>query len=191
MDKKEIYEHLAKIYLDASTKSSKKKRRIKSYVPGFRSILISVSFLIIGIGSGIFLINYGRSKTPDSQVALFLTRESAKINFNFNPAKAENFTLNLNKLNLSKYKSLGFSAKKDRLKEPLALRIEFISRFNEKSEFYIRDIPQKWSEYNISFGLFKKISNWQEMKSLAFCVEEWNTQKKSGVVYLDNIRLLK
>ena len=71
------------------------------------------------------------------------------------------------------------------------MRVEFINRFNEKSEVYVKDIPSKWTNQRIDFIRFAKMRDWRQMKTLAFSVEELNAREKSGIVYLDNIRILK
>jgi len=190
MDKKEIYEHLANIYLDASSKSSKKKRRTKPYPKPIRNAILVGILLILGIGSG---AAYSRlnHQVNSSQIALFLYQDAAKINFNFDPAKKETFLLELKNLDLSRYKALSFAARKLNPKDTFSLRVEFTNRFDEKSEVYIKDIPAKWSNQKIELGSFAKISNWGQMKSLSFSVEEWNAKEKSGILYIDNIKVTK
>ena len=190
MNKKEIYEHLANIYLDASSKSSKNKSKLKHYSKIKSGLIIVASIFILGLGSAVtypYIINHNKS----AQTALFLYQDAAKINFNFDPAKKEIFSLNLKQLNLSKYKALGFSVRKTNPKDIISLRVEFTSRFNEKSEIYVRDISNKWMEQRLDFSRFVKIGDWTQMKQLAFSVEEWNAREKSGIVYLDNIRVIK
>jgi hypothetical protein len=190
MDKKEIYEHLANIYLDASSKSSKKKRRLKPYPKPIRNTILVGLLLIFGLGSGAAYshLNYRNQKTLTS---LFLYQDAAKLNFNFDPAKKETFSLELKHLNLSKYKTLSFSARKGNPKDTLALKIEFVNRFNEKAEVYIKDVAGKWTNHTIDLARFARINNWDQMKTLSFSVEEWNAKEKSGIVYIDNIRINK
>lgn len=190
MNKKEIYEHLANIYLDASSKSSKKKSNLKAYPKAIPSLIILGLVTALGLGSAItyFHINNRGSK---GQIALFLYQDAAKINFNFDPAKKETFSINLKQLNLSKYKALGFSVRKTNPKDIISLRVEFINRFNEKSEVYVKDISGKWTEERLDFSRFAKMNDWTQMKALAFSIEEWNTREKSGIVYLDNIKVIK
>jgi hypothetical protein len=69
--------------------------------------------------------------------------------------------------------------------------VEFINRFNEKSEIYVKDISSKWTEERLDFSRFAKMNDWTQMKVLAFSIEEWNTREKSGIVYLDNIKVIK
>ncbi|MFA4889183.1 MAG: hypothetical protein WC628_06385 [Candidatus Omnitrophota bacterium] len=187
MDKKDIYEHLAKIYLDASAnKKSKSSHRFKALK---NIIAVSVVFLF-AFGIGVFT-TFSKLKPFESETALVLLPEAAKINFYFDPAKKEIFSLNLNNLDLNKFKALAFSVKNINRKDSISLRVEFTSAFKEKSEVYLWNIPVKWYDYKINFSEFKNISDWSEMRNLVFAVEEWNAKEKKGVVYLDNIRVLK
>jgi len=190
MNKKEIYEHLANIYLDASLKSSKKKQRFSFYPKPVQGILLVGLVIVLGLGS-FTTYSYISNRNPAGQIALYLHQDTAKINFNFDPAKKETFSLNLKRLNLSKYKTLGFSVRKTNSNDTISLRIEFTNRFNEISEIYIKDISNKWTDHKIDLNHFAKIYNWDQMKELSFGVEEWNAREKFGIVYLDNIRVLR
>lgn len=127
----------------------------------------------------------------NSELALIIQPEAVKVNFHFDPAKKETYSLNLNKLDLTRFKALGFSAKKANYQDKINLRVEFRNIFHEQSEVYLRDIPHHWQEYRIKFADFKDIRDWSEMENLSFIVEEWNVKEKRDVVYLDNIRLLR
>ena len=186
MDKKEIYEHLAKIYLDAS---SKKKKRTKTHLRLYNNLFIIGLILLISAGTS--LVSFSSRKNLSSETALFITNEPSKINFNFNPAKKESFIINLNRLNLSHFKKLVFSVKNTDPKDILSLRIEFTNAFKEKSAIYLKNLPAKWQEFKIAFLDFKNITNWSEMSNISFSVEEWNAQKDKGVLYIDNVRFLK
>jgi hypothetical protein len=117
--------------------------------------------------------------------------DAAKINFHFNPAKKEIYSLNLNKLSMVRFKALGFSVKKANYFDRISLRVEFSNVYKEKSEVYFKDIPHKWETYTIKLSDFKSINDWTEMTDLVFSVEEWNAREKKGLVYLDNVRLIK
>ncbi|RJP28742.1 MAG: hypothetical protein C4533_02840 [Candidatus Omnitrophota bacterium] len=186
MDKKDIYEHLAKIYLDASSKRKKKDTR---YIRFKALFFVSLCFVFI-LGTTL-IVGVLKEKPNKSELALLLSVDAAKINFNFNPAKKETFTINLNKLNLGRYKAVAFSVKKATYDNKISLRVDLGNNFNERSEVYLRDIPHKWKEYVLNFSEFKSISDWSEMKDIAFSVEQWNAEKDSGVIYIDNIRFLR
>jgi len=188
MDKKDIYEHLAKIYLDASSKRKKKKK----VYPRFFDNIYTISAVFLVILSLVFLpLFFKKSKVFNSEISLVLLADTAKINFNFNPAKKEVFSLALNKLNLKRFKALGFSVKKAKYNDSISLRVEFENAFKEKSEAYFKNIPSKWQDYKINLSEFKDIVDWSQIKSLSFVVEEWNAKEKSDIVYIDNVRLLR
>lgn len=187
MDKKDIYEHLANIYLDAS---SKKKKKNKDHSKLYKNILIISIFMLVGLGTT-FFSTLSKNSNPHSDIALVLQNDATKINFNFNPAKKEIFTINLNKLNVGRFSKLGFAAKNMYPKESLALRVEFVNSFKERSEVYIKNIPGKWQEFKLDLSKFKSIHDWSVITELSFSVEEWNAASKDGILYIDNIRLLK
>ncbi len=187
MDKKDIYEHLAKIYLDAS---GKKKKKTKTHLRLYHNL--SVIILVLSVGIGTSLISFSTKKRDiSSETALILTHEPAKINFNFNPVKKESFTINLNRLNLSSFNSLAFAIKNTDPQDDISLRVEFTNVFKEKSEVYIRKLPEKWQDFKITFLDFKNITDWSQMQAISFSVEEWNAQKDKGVLFIDNVRFLK
>ncbi|MDD5197217.1 MAG: hypothetical protein WC937_02420 [Candidatus Omnitrophota bacterium] len=187
MDKKDIYEHLAKIYLDAS---SKKKKRNKSHHKLFKNLFILSIFMLAALSTALFSSSAKRHHLP-AETALFLQNGPSKINFNFDPASRETYTINLNRLNVGRFKQLAFALRNMNPKDTIALRVEFTNAFKERSEVYIKDIPGKWRDVRINLAQFENINDWSEMNSLTFTVEAWNAARKKGVVYIDNIRLTK
>lgn len=187
MDKKDIYEHLAKIYLDASSKKKKKNQENLGWrILFFISLAVILSLIVPSF------INTRQNKFSKScRVALVLHPDIAKINFNFDPAKKEIFSIDLKQLNLSRYKSLQFSIKKDNYKDNLCLKVEFTNKFKEKSSVYLRSISNKWQEFKIAFSDFKNITNWSNMSELSFIIEEWNVKDKKDIVYVDDIKVTK
>jgi len=188
MDKKDIYEHLANIYLDASNGKQTKKRKVHPYA--FRRMFFVSAALVIGLGSAL-IFSFNKNQPFGSEVSLALTNSPLRINFNFDPAKKETYTLDLNRLDISKYKKLGFSLKKADFSDHINLKVEFTGVFGETSEIYIKDFGSKWKDFHVSFAEFKNITDWSEMSKLSFIVEDWNTKGKSGIVYIDNVRIIK
>ena len=201
MSKKDIYEHLANIYWNASSK--KKNKSIRPHPKIFKNlffmsiaIIFSLTTLLIFMFSSnkkkYVLTNLQGDRFISSELVLVLQPDIVKINFNFDPAKEEIYSLNLNGLDLVKFKALGFSVRKANYQDKIILKVEFTNTFNKKSEIYLNEIPAyKWRDYKISFGEFKDINDWSSMLKLAFIVEEGNTKDKRGVVYIDNIRFLR
>ena len=193
MNKKEIYEHLAKIYLDASSPKNNKGKPKKN----FRNLFFVSLVIIFGVSISSFLsrnksISLNNKINITSERALVLQSNIIKINFNFDPATKEIYSLNLNKLDVQGFKALGFFARKSDFDDKIILKVEFTNTAKESSECYISNLKAyKWQDYKIILSDFKNITNWSKMSNLSFIIEDWNTQKKSGVVYIDSIRLLQ
>lgn len=186
MEKKDIYEHLAKIYLDASLKRKKKPREYLTFKNLFFISAILALALIVSLA-----VTLNKNRPLKSEMALVLCPDVVKINFHFDSAKKEFYSIKLNKLDMTRFKSLGFALKKLNRYDRISLRVEFASAFKERSEIYIKDMPAQWQDYNILLSDFKNISDWSEMLSISFVVEEWNTRENKGIVYIDNIGLIK
>ncbi len=190
MDKKDIYEHLAKIYLDASSQTPKEPRR--NFLYKHKNVFLGLTVLAIALSFVLFTsFNPAKLNKTPGEIALVLQPEATRINFNFDPAKKETYTIDIKKLNLSRFRALAFSLKKANYFDNISVRVEFTSAFREKSEIYVKNIPYRWKDYYIELSQFKNISNWANIRSLAFIVEEWNAREHHGVVYIDNIRLLR
>jgi hypothetical protein len=187
MDKKEIYEHLARIYLDAS---SKKKQPGKEKPALLKAAAVLLIFFAVGI-SAATLPRLFRAGGHNGQVALVLVDSPAKINFHFDPARKETYTMDLKGLNLGRFRALEFNAKRTDFNSIVSLRVEFTNNFNERGFVYIKEVPHKWGTFRYSLDSFKLISDWTDMRNLTFSVEEWNTNAKKGVVYIDNVKLIK
>jgi len=186
MDKKDIYEHLAKIYLDASLNKPKKK---KEY-PHLKLIFFFAITLIFSF-TALILPQITKNKFQNSEIALVIQPDMAKINFNFDPAKKEIYSVNLNRLNLTKYKSLAFAIKKGSYKDITFLRVEFTNAFKEKSEIYLKNISHRWQDFKMALSDFKGITDWSEMSNISFIIEQWNAKEKHGIVLVENIRFIK
>jgi len=184
MKKREIYDHLAEIYLSAP---KKKKAKIGKFSQFKQAFLISV---VVGVT---FFIAASAVKIPRgvSQMALVVQAEPVKINYNLGVIKKEIYSLDLSNLDLAKFKAIGFSLRKTNPRDRVHLRVELQSSFKEIAQVYIDDVRDKWEEFKLSFNEFPGISDWSRLTRVAFVVEEWNTRDKKGIVYLDDVKFLK
>jgi hypothetical protein len=199
MDKKALYEHLANIYLDASTKRKSKKPRKH---PDFFKRLFFISLVLIGTLSIMLvsipfryksLINSTDNvKLTQKEFVLSLEPGIVKINFNFGPAKEESYSLNLDQLDLDRFKELAFLVRKAKFQDSIILKIEFANALNESSRIYINEIPSfKWKEVRLRLSDFKDISDWNSPANVSFIVNESGVNTKQGIIYIDNVRLIK
>ncbi|MCM8763388.1 MAG: hypothetical protein NC829_03370, partial [Candidatus Omnitrophica bacterium] len=151
MDKKELYEHLAKIYLDSSRKH-RRKRKNQQYLIKPLHLYIGLAILVLILSPFLIKTIFSRNDTFSSEyrTALVIQPDVIKLNYNFSAAKKEIYTIPLKDLNVSSYKVLAFTAKKSQEKGNVSLRIELTNSFKEKSEVYISGLSSKWKDYSIN-----------------------------------------
>lgn len=187
MDKKDIYEHLAKIYLDASLKGKDSGARKKTFSQ--KRLRFALALALVFFSFSLFL--FARKPRIKTEVALVINPDLVRINFHFDPAKKEIYSLDLNQLDLSHYRYLSFDTWRSQFEDNVYMRVEFANNFQERSEVYLKDIPHKRTHYKIPLAKFSKIHDWQKMRELSFVIEEWNTKSKKGIVFIDNVKFLR
>ena len=204
MNQKKIYDHLADVYLNSPPRTQQVKKNFEIekkeeleepelieekprgniYKKLFLISIAAVCGLLI-----LFAVN--KSHRLSFESALILAPEAVKIDFVFEPAQKSIYSIRLEKLDVSKYKTLKFLAKTGNPKDEISLRIEMNNSLNERSEVYTSALPEKWKDYTIDLADFKKISDWTAMSTLSFIIEEWNSTQDKGTIYFDNVRLTK
>lgn len=185
MEKKDIYEHLAKIYLENAPAYKGAKPKAEDY-----KIYIFVGIAVVIVVSSLFLIPFSRNPS-NTQTQLILAPDPVKINYKFDPVKKEAYSFDLKRLNIAGCKSLAFSVKRSNFNDDVSIRVELQSIFKERSEVYVKNVPGKWKEYILDLTQFKNITEWAAMSGLIFTVEEWNSRDDKGIVFIDNVRFIK
>jgi hypothetical protein len=189
MEKTDIYEHLAHIYLDTPLR---KKNNSKNQPPQVSKKYIYISLAIIaGLSILLLLAIQVKRKPLNTQNSSVLLPDAVKINFRFDTGKKEIYSLNLKKMDLSKFKSLAFFLKKANNRDSISIRVEFTNAFKEKGEIYLKDIAKNWKLYKLGLEEFSGITDWTEMQDLSFIIEEWNAQDKDGAIYIEGVTLFK
>lgn len=189
MEKKEILDHLSHIYLGPIPKKQKKAKKtlkffINLFFTGAGVIVVLGFFIVLSVASV-------KSNSLRSQTALIVCSDIVKINFHPGSAKKEIYSVDLNNLNLRKFKTLGFSLRKANYDDRISLKVELVNASGEKSEIYLNDMPSfKWQENKINLSQFKNIRDWSEVSSISFIVEDCSTKENKALVYIDNVRFL-
>jgi hypothetical protein len=191
MDKKDIYEHLAKIYLDTTPATGKKKAAL-STAKRKRVYLFAAIPFIAGILIFPLLVSFrGHPILPFSSTSMLISADTIKMAFDLETAKKQAYELNLKELNLNDYKVLAFALRDSNYNDTLSFRVEFTNAFKERSEIYVTGISNKWKECRLNLADFKGITDWSEMNGMSFVVEEWNTRDRKGIIFIDDVRFLK
>lgn len=187
MEKNEVYDYLARIYLDKQPKAQEERKGGLQRI-GFPVFLIVAVILVL---SSYFVWRYPvRLVKPQAQSLQINTgSQLIKIKYNFNNSdlKREGYGLNFANLDVSKFSVLEFQARHQTKYGPLNLRVEIESQRGEKAVCYVSGITAKWNSFKIKLDDFSGISQWQELTRVSFVVEEWNALNKEDTVYLDEI----
>ena len=187
---KDIYEHLAKVYFDSTRNKKKNQAHPKSIFKNLFIISTAVVVCLVVVLMVVFFRHWQASQ-PESQVALILEANPTKINYDFTQVEKESAIFDLKDINLLDSEILGFRIRKSNFPDSLHMSVEFVSKYGEKSQIYIKQIPTRWKDFEIKLAEFGNISDWSHMSQLSFVLEEWNAQVKQGVVCIDNIYFLK
>ena len=192
MEKNEVYDYLAKIYLDKQPAAKTDK---KLPARGFNLWLLFLILISIGVFGIIFYFKSPKLFLKPKAYSLYVAtgNELIKIKYNFASAttKKEGYTLTLSDLNAQGYSMLQFQARSLKKNESVKLKVELENSLKENSFVYIEGLTDSWKKFNIALPDFKEITHWDTLTRISFIVEEWNVVEKDDSVYIDDIRLTK
>ncbi|TAN60065.1 hypothetical protein EPN16_05970 [bacterium] len=190
MEKSEVYDYLAKIYLDkqpavAATKGG-------NHNPGlWKKYLLILIIPAIAIPALYLLarpLKFSLTKTRSAYIAT--ANEPIKIKFNFTDSqiKKQGEEIALSDLDVSNFKYLQLRLRRQKKYGALSLRVEAENSLKENASYYLTGLSNNWQDYNIALGEFKEITRWDTLSRVSFIVEEWNAENKEDCVYIDEIR---
>lgn len=184
-----MYDYLAKVYLDKQPLTRENKKAVSWKRNALFLIVPSIVFL-----AAYFFLKYPvRLYQPNNYYLSISTADDfIKIKYYFNTSglKTKAYTIDLQNLDLSGFKALRFEARHLN-KGSLSLRIEIENSLKETSACYVSALEGNWKEFKVSLDEFRAITEWSNLKSLSFIVEEWNAQAKEDCVYIDAIGFSK
>ena len=189
MEKNEVYDYLAKVYLDKQPIVRENKKAVSWKRNALFLIVASIVFLI-----AYFFLKHpsGAYQPKNYYLSISTADDFIKIKYYFNSAglKTKAYTIDLQDLDLSGFKALRFAARHLN-KGSLSLRIEIENSLKETSACYVSALESRWKEFRVNLDEFRAITEWNNLKSLSFIVEEWNAQGKEDCVYIDAIGFSK
>lgn len=193
MEKKEVYDYLAKVYLDkqpqevAGPSENKRPSSFRKYAFFLILPIIALPCLYL------FLSHSLRQHTPRGwSIQLGVGNELIKIRYDFTASdlKKAGYSIALADLNARGFKELEFKARQRKDFAAAHLRVELENSFRENAARYVK-VESKWKGYKIKLSDFKEITSWDELKKISFIIEDWNVADKDDCVYIDEIRFTK
>lgn len=193
MEKNEVYDYLAKVYLDkqpqAAARPKEEKRRWS-----FRKYALFLILPIIALPSlYLFLRHPLKQHRPKGwSLQLDVGNEPIKIKYNLTASdlKKEEYAIALADLNARGFLEIEFKARRSKDFGAAHLRVALENSFRENAARYV-NLDSKWKHYKIKLSDFKEITAWDKLKKISFIIEDWNVADKDDCIYIDEIRFTK
>lgn len=100
--------------------------------------------------------------------------------------------MRLQNLDASKFDNLAFRARGDaRMGYTTMFKVELKDSLDQSSQYYVRDLTDKWQDIVIPLKDFQGMANVRSLKEFVITVEDATATAKRGVIYVDDVRLIK
>lgn len=192
--KKEISDHLAEIFFEKKKRSSKHAKK-----PFSRRVLVLffLIFLLLSV-AGFKLLYFHTDELVKLESNIRLVKHDGpyRVGFDFRERRAsrvETFTLEMPEIDLRDYRKLRFSLRllgEDSQREG-TIKVSLINARKEISSLYVQNVGHSWTGVEIPCENFQSISDWSNLRQLAFSLEEWNIRPKKGSLLIDEIEFVK
>jgi hypothetical protein len=180
--KQDVYEHLAKTFLDKKKKSKPAKKIWLSV------IIVAVVLILL-----LFIVTSFLAEKKFFSRSLYVLNNNTPtlIEYDFTSlgnAKTKAISFNLNNIDLSKYKFLDLTIRtQQNSKITSTVKTQIENNLLEKDAQYISGIDIKWRKVSLALKNFRLIKDWSGVKSLTFVVEDWNVSNKKDNIIIDDI----
>ena len=191
MKKSEVYDYLARIYLDKQPCAGNKKNfgYPKRYALFLIMPIIAIPLIYLFLSYPAFKL----FKPKTHALCISTGNEQIKIKYAFTNStlKKEGYALDISGLGLKDFKLLQFAARRLKNYGAANLRVELENEFKENASYYIKGISNNWRQWTIKLSDFKEITRWDNLMRMSFVVEEWNVSDNEDCIYIDDIRFVK
>ena len=187
MNRDEIYDHLAKVYL--GKKNSAQENKKKKLNTAWLVMNIAVTILILASSFYGFTAFLSRQQFElKDRVVFSLSNSPIKVPYNleypYPPVKT--FSLTIPNKDISKFSKLNISVRGMDGGEPGVVKLILTNQKNEQATYFMQDIALDWQHLSIPLENFK-LTDLTTVTELSFVLESWNVQSKKGVLLVDDI----
>lgn len=188
MTKDEIYEHLAKVYLGKREGLEEKKKKPVFDLNFSIHILITV-VVLASVFYGLTAFLSRKSIYAQKSVIFALSNNPIRIKYDLSYPypQVSNFSIPIPKVNIAKYNDLTFSIRGTEEGYPGVVKLILKNKKNETSYYFVKGVELKWQKVSIPLSEFDRITDWTNLTEVSFALEAWNTEKKRGIVLIDDL----
>ncbi len=190
MDKEEIYEHLAQVYLG---KKSQQQVETKKNINILRLPKEVKAFLMVfAVALTFYTLTAFFSKRDENlktNILFALNNSPIRLTYNLNDPfpQVKDFSITIPKIDIAKYKSLNFSMRGLEEGYPDIVKVVLKNKKNEIAFKYIEGVNLKWKQHSIALEDFSGITDWSALSEVSFVLEAWNVKKKKGIILIEDI----
>jgi hypothetical protein len=188
VNREDIYDHLAQVYLGKRKEvDEKKKKQFNAWLV----INVVITLLIFASATyGLTAFLQQKGSALGNNIIYSLHRGSIRLEYNFlypfPPEKT--FALIVPPMDAAKYAHLQFSIRGREEGVPGTVKVVIKNKKNEEAFFYVEKIDMDWKEVNIPLNDFKGITDWTTLTDVSFVLENWNIEDKKGLVLIEDVR---
>ena len=186
--KQDVYEHLAKTFLDKKKKKKISKRTLRNFLISVIIIFCLIAFYVLGS----FI---SRKNIFEKSLYIIYDKTPVLIECDFilpGNSKTKALSLNLNKIDLNEYNFLNLSVRTgEKTKLDSTIKVQIENSLLEKDAEYISGINKKWSDFSLPLVNFEMIKDWKSIESITFEVEDWNVARKKIKIFIDDVRFVE
>jgi len=186
--KQDVYEHLAKTFLDKKKKKKISKRTLRNFLVSIIIVLCLTAFYLLGS-----FIN--RKDIFEKSLYIIYDKTPVLIECDFTlpgDSKTKVLSLNLNRIGLNEYNFLDLSVRTgEKTKLDSTIKVQIENSLLEKDSEYISGINKKWSDFSLPLVNFEMIKDWSSIKSITFEVEDWNVASRKIKIFIDDVRFVE
>jgi len=187
MNRDEIYDHLAKVYL--GKKNSVQETKKKKINSAWLAMNIVITLLILASSFYGFTAFLNRQQLDlKNRVVYSLNNNPIRIVYDleypYPPVKS--FSLTIPTKDVSKFSKLNISVRGMDAGYPGVVKIILTNQKNEKATYFLQDIGVDWQHVSIPLEKFR-MTDFTTVTDLSFVLESWNVQSKKGTMLVDDI----
>ena len=186
MNRDEIYDHLAKVYLGKREVVEPKKPEVRPNA--WRVInLVITAFILTSVVYGLTAFLTQRRDALKSRVIYALNNSPIRLTYSVGGKypQVQNLTIAVPDMDVAKYSRLNLSLR-SLAGNPGMLKVVVRNAREEEASYYLEGIGGRWQDYSISFERMN-LTDWKSIKDISFVVEAWNAKDPAGTVLVDNI----
>jgi hypothetical protein len=186
MNRDEIYDHLAKVYLGKRENVEPKKPEPRVGAWLVINVVIT-GFILTSVVYGLTAFLTQRKDTLKSRVIYALNNSPIRLTYAVGGEypHVKNLTIAVPEMDVSKYSRLNLSLRSVN-GNPGMLKVILKNAREEQASYFLQGLQNRWQDYSISFDEMN-LTDWKSLKDISFVVEAWNAKELSGSVLIDNI----